>query len=182
MNNIFKPDIGMAQQFLNKLSEDNFTFQTFDDNKTKDPRKSKVLHGSLIQHSEELIRLNLNGAGVFVMVNCGDGVIHSGKNTCRTNDNIIAVRALFADADGSPIGPILERCPPPHILVESSPGKWHIYWIVNDTKLEEFKPRQIALATSLGTDPSVNDLARVLRVPGFYHQKSVPFMSRLITN
>jgi hypothetical protein len=114
------------------------------------------------------------------MVNRGNGVVHEGKKTCRTSDNVIAVRALFADADGTPIGPILAKCPPPHILVESSPDKWHIYWLTNDTKLEEFKPRQIAIANALGTDPSVNDLARVLRLPGFYHQKNEPFMSRLV--
>ena len=182
MVDILKPDILMAQQHLYKLGDDVFTFQTFDDKDTKDPSKSKVLHGTFAQHWEQLTYLNSIGAGVFVMVNKGDGLIHEGKRTCRTNANVIAVRALFADADGVPLEPILDIAPPPHIVVESSPGKWHIYWLTNDTKLEEFKVKQQAIAEKFGTDPAVNDLARVLRVPGFYHQKHEPFMSRLVLN
>ena len=179
-------DLKMAQCYLDRLDgkekSGNFTFQTFDDSAEKDPGKARVFHGTLEQHALALVRLNQNGAGVFVMVNRGDGVIQPGKKTCRTNGNVIAVRALFADADGEPLESILAKSPPPHIVVESSPGKWHVYWLTNDTALEEFKPCQQAIAKHLGTDPSVNDLARILRVPGFYHQKAEPFMTRMVTN
>lgn len=74
-----------------------------------------------------------------------------------------------------------DQCFPPLGLV-TSPCKWHIYWLTNDTKLVEFKPRQLAIAQQFGTDPKVNDLARVLRLPGFYHQKKEPFMTRLVRN
>lgn len=176
------PNIAQAEQFLDLLApgETEFTFQTFDDSNSKDPCKAKVLHGTLAQHADSLIRLNQNGAGIFVMANRGDGVIHEGRKTCRCNNNVIAVRSLFADADGAPIEPILAKSPPPHIVVESSPGKWHVYWRTNDTKLEEFKHWQQAIAQHLGTDPAVNDLARVMRIPGFYHQKKEPFMTRLV--
>jgi hypothetical protein len=30
-----------------------------------------------------------------------------------------------------------------------------------------------------GGDPKVSDLARVMRVPGFFHQNGEPFMTRL---
>lgn len=175
------PNIDQAEQFLDQLArgETEFTFQTFDDSESKDLRKAKVLHGTLDLHADTLIRMNQSGAGIFVMVNHGDGVVHEGSKTCRCNNNVIAVRALFADADGAPIEPILARSPPPHVVVESSPGKWHVYWLTNDTKLGEFKPRQQAIAQHLGTDPAVNDLARVMRIPGFYHQKKEPFMTRL---
>lgn len=176
-------DVKMAISYLYRLAPGNsdFTFQTFDDSHLKSRAKASVLHGTFDQHADELIYLNNCGAGIFVMVNKGDGIIHQQNKTCRTNANVVSVRALFADADGTPIEPILAKCPAPHILVESSPDKWHIYWLTNDTKLEEFKPRQVAIATALGTDPAVNDLARVLRVPGFYHQKHQPFMTRLVT-
>lgn len=171
-----------AGKYLELLDPESevFTFQTFDDSQRKAMAKARVFHGTFDQHAEDLCRLNYSGAGIFVMVNKGDGIVYDGNRTCRTNGNVIAIRALFADADGVPIEPILAKCPPPHILVESSPNKWHIYWLTNDTKLEEFKPRQIAIANALGTDPKVNDLARVLRVPGFYHQKGEPFMTRLV--
>lgn len=179
-----QPNYDMAFNFLSKFDSksENNTFQTFDDKKTKDPKKATVLHGSFKQHYEQLTHLNSIEAGIFVMVNQGDGIVHEGNKTCRTKSNVIAVRALFADADGVPIEPIMDICPPPHILVESSPGKWHIYWLTNDTKLEEFTLRQVAIAKRYGTDPAVKDLPRVMRIPGFYHQKNEPFMTRLVTN
>jgi hypothetical protein len=42
--------------------------------------------------------------------------------------------------------------------------------------------RQQALAKALGTDLKGIDLPRTLRIPGFYHQKSEPFLTRLIDN
>ena len=185
MTNLLEPDKEMALRFLNKLdpSKPTFTFQTFYDKKDENNFIYPcVKHGTFYEHYELLKKLNQKGAGIFVMVNRGDGIMHEGEKTCRTKSNVIAVRALFADADGVPIEPILEICPPPHILVESSPGKWHIYWLTNDTKLEEFTPMQEAIAERYGTDPAVKDLPRVMRIPGFYHQKNEPFMTRLVTN
>lgn len=178
------PDLYQAEQFLDRLDQNSvpYTFQTFDDSDKKDFRKARVFQSRFCDISDTLIRMNQEGAGIFVMVNEGDGIVHTGKKTCRCNENVIRVRALFADADGTPLEPILARSPPPHIVVESSPGKWHVYWLTNNTKLEEFKPRQQAIAQLLGTDPAVCDLARVMRLPGFYHQKKEPFMTRLVGN
>ncbi len=185
------PDLDMAQRFLDLLGPDeDFTFQTFADRKV-DPDRSalqgckpqalqSVCHGTFAQHAQTLGYLNRAGAGVFVMVNRGDGIIQPGRKTCRTKDNVVTIRSLFADADGVPLSPILEKSPPPHILVESSPDKWHLYWLTTDTPLDEFTARQKAIAQLLGTDPAVNDLPRVMRLPGFYHQKGALFMTRLV--
>lgn len=178
----FQPNTEQAQSFLNLLGHDEeFTFQTFDDRK-ENRSLARVFHGTFQQYAETLISLNKKGAGIYVMVNRGDGVVHPGQKTCRLKINVIGIRALFADADGIPIEPILKICPPPHILVESSKGKWHIYWLTHDTKLDEFTDRQVAIAECLGTDPAVKDLPRVMRIPGFFHHKQEPFMSRLVTN
>src|SRR5258707_402284 len=58
----------------------------------KDGDWGRVLHGTLSQHCEELARLNAAGAGVFVMVNEGDG-------KGRAENNVRALRALFVDDD-----------------------------------------------------------------------------------
>ena len=113
-----------VETFLTLLAEGvaEFTFQTFDDNKSrKDPSLTRVLHGSLDQHFDALCRLNAAGAGVFVTVNETD-------LKGRSNANIIDVRAIFQEADrpGVPI-PTL----PPHIVVETSPGKFHRYWLTD---------------------------------------------------
>jgi len=68
----------------------------------------------------------------------------------------------------------------PHIVVESSPGKWHAYWRVADVPLDKFSELQIALAALFGGDPAVSDLPRVMRVPGFFHLKGEPFRVRLL--
>jgi len=66
---------------------------------------------------------------------------------------------------------VLEAKPAPHIIVESSPGYYHAYWLVKDISLDEFRGMQKALAERFGGDENVHDLSRVMRVPGFFHRK-----------
>lgn len=175
------PDIKHAQEFIDLLAGDSpVTFQTFPE--TENCRDyPQVFHGTLAEHAEILTKLNQQGSGVFVMVNQGDGIIKPSRTTCRTNANVIRVCAHFVDLDGSPLGPIINAEAKPNIVVESSPGRWHAYWITTDTKLGEFSIGQSALADKFNGDPSVKDLARVMRLPGFYHQKGEPFMTRMLT-
>src|SRR5262249_40393037 len=63
---------------------------------------------------------------------------------------------------------------------ETSHGKWHLYWVLRDCQLEQFQPLQRRLIKFYGSDKQVNDLPRVMRVPGFYHRKGAPFLSRLV--
>lgn len=174
-------NLNMTRLFLHALDpEGTFTFQTFGD-RGKDPGLNRVLHGSFEQHADELVRLNNLGAGVFVMVNKGDGIVHPDAKTCRTKANVVAVRALFVDLDGSPIEPVLKMPLLPDIVVESSPGRWHAYWLTEGCPLDEFKERQVLLAEMFDGDPKVCDLPRVMRLPGFLHQKGEPFLSVLMT-
>lgn len=175
-----KPSIAAAQAFLNVLDPSGiFTFQTFDDDKKrKNQSLARVFHGTLAQHQQVLAALQQQGAGIFVMVNRGDGITHAGQKTCRTAKNVVAVRSLFADLDGAPIAPVLAALQP-DIVVESSPGRWHAYWLTNDCPLADFRTRQQQIAAKFGSDPNVIDLPRVLRLPGFFHQKEEPFMTRM---
>jgi hypothetical protein len=175
------PIAAAAQKFLEELDPDGiFTFQTFDDDKVrKDMRLARVFHGTLEEHFDALAALNQQGAGVFVMINKGDGVTHAGNKTCRCASNVIKVRSVFADLDGAPLKPLLE-CSQPDIIVESSPGKWHCYYLTGDCPLEQFTLRQKQIAQKFNSDPKVHDLPRVMRLPGFWHQKETPFMSRII--
>jgi hypothetical protein len=173
-------DLAQAQRFLDLLDRSGvFTFQTFDDAATKSHRLNRVLHGTLAQHADEMAKLNARGAGIFVMVNRGDGVVHSGAKTCRTVANVVAVRGLFADLDGAPLGPAREALTP-DIVVESSPKRWHCYWLTDDCPLGDFKDRQRQIAARFGGDSKVCDLPRVMRLPGFLHQKGEPFMTRVV--
>ncbi|MDZ4251491.1 MAG: DNA-primase RepB domain-containing protein [Sulfuritalea sp.] len=169
------PNIIAAQRFFDLLGRgENFAIQTFDDHsKRKDRRLVTVMHGTLNQHAEVMIRLNAAGAGVFVTINQTDG-------TGRATANIIRVRSLFVDLDGAPIEPVMAHVMPPSIVIESSPNRYHAYWLTDDCALDQFKPAQQRLIQQFNGDKSVCDLPRVMRLPGFIHQKAEPFMTRII--
>lgn len=175
------PNKGDAQRFLRALdSSGAFTFQAIPEAKDSTARPT-VLHGRFEEHEAELEALNRKGAGIFVMPNEGDGEIKPGAKTCRTQGNVIHVRALFVDLDGAPLEPVTAFDPPPDLIVETSPGRWHCYWLVDDCELQEFSHLQKFLAARFKSDPAVCDLPRVMRLPGFWHVKSeIPFLSRLV--
>lgn len=166
-------DMAMAQAFFDIVAEgEQVTFQTFADSGSPRRELTRILHGDINQCAAELIRLNNDGAGIFWLVNRGDG---KGRRT----ENIASVRAVFVDLDGAPLQPVLAAAAEPHVIVETSPGRWHAYWLVGDCELAEFGHVQRALASKFGGDRSVHDLPRVLRVPGFLHSKSERFLSRI---
>ena len=112
-------DLSEAARFLSLLDEGatEFTFQTVDDNADrKDPKLTRILHGTLAEHAETLTRLNNLGAGIYVMVQQGDG-------RGRRNENVTRIRATFQEDDGEGKPLPLE----PHIVNQSSPGKHHRY-------------------------------------------------------
>jgi RecA-family ATPase len=167
------PDREAAERFLQVLdpTATRFTFQTFDDDKErKDKTLARVIHGTLAERFNELAELNTKGAGVFITVNATN---FEG----RTAANITNIRALFVDLDGAPVP---KACPRPHAVVETSPGRFHVYWRVDSVSLAEFSAKQKALAARFSGDPSVHDLPRVMRLPGFYHRKGEPRLVRLI--
>jgi hypothetical protein len=165
-------DLKLAEVFLARLGS-SFTFQTFDDSQRHRNNLTSVLHGSLAQHGDRLTCLNAEGAGIFVMVNAGDG-------QGRKAGNVQRVRACFADLDGAPLEPVQTFPVTPHLVVESSPGRWHAYWLMDGLALEQFKAIQRAIAQQFNADPKVCDLPRVMRVPGFFHNKGKPFLSRIV--
>lgn len=171
------PDLAEAYRFLEVMAQgEQVTFQTFDDTPAKRPMLAQTRHGTLEEHVDFLARMNAKGAGVFVTINATDG-------GGRKRENVTRVRALFADFD-DPAPDTLERLRaddlPPSIIVESSHGKLHAYWPVDGLELTEFTALQKRVATAWGSDPSVNDLPRVLRLPGLMHNKGEPQPVRLI--
>ena len=82
-----------------------------------------MIHGPLSKVSRVLAKLNDKGAGVFVTVNETDG-------NGRKKSNIVAARALWVDSDN---GPLPDDLPlKPEIIVETSPGKEHGYFLLAD--------------------------------------------------
>jgi len=154
----------------------NLCFQIFGD------KKDSVLSGAykyltFDMASKWLIRSNEQGYGIFFMVNAGDG-------RGRTKSSISRIRAIFVDLDGAPIEPLLEATKEefcPTAIVETSPQKFHVYWRVSDDRLDMFSKVQRAIARKFHGDISVNDLPRVMRLPGFFHLKGEPFLTRCVS-
>jgi hypothetical protein len=171
-----------ATYFLSIIAPDgNVTFQTFDDRKYLEKAKSliRILHGTTADNASTLQDLNQRGAGIFVMVNRGDG-------EGRKASNVTQVRAVFVDIDedGATQLAKLDVLPlqqQPRLVIESSPGKYQCYWLLDgELPLDRFKDVQHLFADRWGGDRSICDLPRVLRVPGFYHNKNTPFLTLII--
>jgi len=157
---------GQARRFLDQLDAEAeaFTFQTFDDTPAKRNSLARILHGDLDRVAADLDGFQQQRAGVFVTVSATD-------LKGRQAHNIKRVRAVFVDLDGAPLKPVLEAGLAPHIVCESSRGRFHAYWLTDDCPLDQFERVQRALARRFGGDPSVHDLPRVMRLPGFRHFK-----------
>lgn len=174
-NKNISPDFSMANRFLDLLTGKkggSVTFQFFSDKDKKNQKHAK--HKNMKRPlTYDYHRKKQNaGCGVYVMVNAGDG-------KGRSKKNVVKVLALFIDLDGAPWEAALKMLQP-HIIVESSPGRFHLYWLVIDCALEQFKPLQQSIAIKFGGDKACCDLPRVLRVPGFLHLKGKPFLTRLV--
>jgi hypothetical protein len=176
-SNILRCDLAESARFLSPLDSSaiHFEFRTFDDNHDRDDKTLlRTFYGTFVQHAAELQRLNSKGAGVFVTINATDGI-------GRKAENIRRIRAAFADLDGAPLAPVLKGKLPPHIIVKSSPGKFHVYWRVEGMALQDFSAVQKAIIRRFDSDPTIHDLPRVMRLPGFFHCKREPFLIRMMS-
>lgn len=176
-------------------------FQTFDDSKAKRKDRVRQFYGTLDnldnvkrkktkrpdgseqvkiewRHGSitELAELNQRGAGIYVTVNETDA------SGFRNEDHITRVRALFVDLDGAPLEAVTEAegFPEPSAIVQTSPKRYHCYWFLAcDLPLADFPDLQKRLAERFGGDPTVCDLPRVMRLPGFDHCKGERFPVKL---
>jgi hypothetical protein len=170
-----------AQEFLDALDPDagEFTFQTFSDsNALKVMRQGRLvdpyartIKATFAKAVKELAEKNKFGVGVFVTVNATNGVR-------RTRGNFDRPRAVFADLDGVP----MPKWPlAPSIIVESSKGKFHCYWLIDgDMSLDVWSGCMRRIVDRYGADKNATDPTRVLRLPGFFHCKGKPSMVKLV--
>ena len=162
------------KRFLKHLDPEaeTFTFQTFDD--SPEHRQELAWHGTgtLDDLYPWLKSMNDDGAGVFVTINETDG-------RGRKKENIKRVRAVWQEDDGD--GKQLPT--EPHIIVESSPGKYHRYiFSSGGSDFDGHRSIMDTMVSEYGSDPNAKDISRVMRLPGFFHKKrpSYPHMVRII--
>ena len=168
------PNIAMAFCHLSYLDPhaSEFFFVGIDD--AKKGRPIKVWGNvSFTAVQSELVTYNQEGYGIYVTVNEID---HSGS---RKESNVTRIRSIFEDNDTVGAAPVSYTIQP-SFEVESSPGKFHRYWLNSDSvSMNEFKEMAKSLVRTCGSDPACKDPPRVLRLAGFYHCKKIPVMTVL---
>lgn len=114
-----------------------------------------------------LRELNEKGAGVFIAVNQ--------FNNRRRKKDISRIRSVHADfdnANSNDLTSLYEKATP-SIVVKSSPGKFHCYYLVNDDTLTTEQAESInrKFVSEFGADKAAIDITRLLRLTGFKHNK-----------
>ena len=170
-------DSDQQRLFIRLLSPkvEGFTLQTFPDNKSiKDRGLTRVIQS--FTH-DELLQLHAHGAGVYATVNETDG-------KGRKSENIKRIRAVWQEDDDGFDGAFPLH---PSMVVETSPGHFHRYWLVADDWPTDERGRSDFAAVmermieSYGSDKNAKDISRVLRFPGFLHRKSeTPHLIRIV--
>lgn len=124
-------------------------------------------------YRDYFVKLNGDGYGIFFIVNETDG--NGGKD-----ENIVKVTALFLDLDAAPLEPVLQAGLKPTVIIETSPRRFHVYYLLKDNlPVAEFPKYQKALARRFNGDTSVSNPSRLMRLPGFYHNKKTPVLSTI---
>ncbi len=173
------PDYEAVERYLNILApgENGFSFQTYPD--VQKERPAREFHGAVRDRWRELYLLNNRQYAVCVAVNQTD-------LRGRQKENITGVRAVTVDLDDPKKAPISEvyKCGlEPHMIVESSPGRFHVYWLIAPgagLDVERYELIQGAIAGRFNGDTGIKNINHVLRVPGFLHWKSgQPFQTKI---
>jgi AAA domain/Primase C terminal 2 (PriCT-2)/RepB DNA-primase N-terminal domain len=137
-------------------------------------RKGMVreLHGTLAELWPTLCELNKQGDAIYCTANGTDG-------TGRKAQNINKVRDIWCEDD---TGARHSKPLPiePDLVVETSPGKAHLHIVADDLTPEDHRSAMASMVELYGSDPNAKDLSRILRVPGFLHQKGKPFLVSIV--
>ena len=142
--------------------------------KDADHRICLKYHGTIDSIFDTLKARNEKGFAVYYVLNLTDG-----KGTKR--ENFTHTVAVPLDLDNAPLPKKWRGGIRPHIIVETSPGKFQCMFKIEPTT-DKKAAKQMAqrLAATYGGDPKVSDTPRVLRLAGFAHQKGSPFVSRIV--
>ncbi len=122
--------------------------------------------------------MNRLGFGIFITVNNFNGRFRRIADLARIN-------AWAIDIDDGEKTEQLKRLYqrlPPSIVVETKRG-YHAYWVAKDATVANWKAIvEDRLVPFYNADPNAKDLARVLRMPGYYHMKDPadPFLVKII--
>jgi hypothetical protein len=168
-------------EFL-ELFPGNICYAVIDD-KRDDQNPSHYHEGYNKTRSQILSELGMknrgkSGHGIFFCVNEIDRNLAPKKQ--RTSAMVVNCRAVFIDDDEPREEPRVDFALEPSIVVESSPGKFHYYWLTETRNFEEWEQVMNRIVVDERGDPQARDLVRVMRLPGFKHLKREAFFTKVV--
>lgn len=170
VDDMLRVDMTAALDWLAEMDIDQPLFQTM-------PERNPIARPQVILSDlNRAAGSNEAGSAVGVVVNGHDG---SGR---RRGENITEIRWVILDLDGAPIDPVMEWSMfRPHMVVQTSPGKFHCYYRVIDLPNEAWMYKAIcqSLAKIFDGDPQFCQMNQSCRIPGFWHQKREPYQVRV---
>ncbi len=202
---IFKPDV--ANSFFKAFNYKLITLQLLTKTNEENPLIpgktlwNKTKGSSAVTYSADknlqdqpflpdMFSLQHQGLGCFFMVNEGDGITHPPAFTPRSAQSVTTLKSVFVDTDLGDIkilgNYLVYKHLVPHFVVESSPTKFHVYLLIEPTpatpeNLSKWKRIQEFLFNlDKRYDHSMADPAKLLRIPGFYHTKNIPFLTHIV--
>ena len=161
-----------ALAYINALTNGNAENEIIDFRSIHDQDKARPaipFRGTLAECWNSITTYNNQGYGLFANINAMDG---NGREIA----NVSYIRTHAVDLDNLSAQTNYERAnqwsPLPGFAVQSSPGKFHIYWTVQPyTGNEYYTLIQRKLRQFFDGDKSVIDPSRVMRVPGTFNTK-----------
>lgn len=130
----------------------------------------KAIRSTLAEAYQMLLQYNQNGYGIFCCINAMDGQGRNLENVDHVRTHVVDLDNLFSAQTNYEKATTSEFVP--HFAVQTSPGKYHLYWLVEPYKGNEFySTHQRKIRQLYDGDRSVIDASRVLRLPGFNHLK-----------
>jgi hypothetical protein len=134
-------------------------------------KSSRCIHGAITNReiTSKLEDWNLNGFDLYMTVH----LVRDGIKGNPKNGDIEEGRSLFIDSDGEP-RPNQWHLPPDFIIEREDDPKrnWWAFWIINGKfPADQVEHYQKRIAEQYGTDPSVSDARRIIRLPGFIRYK-----------
>jgi len=134
---------------------------------------AKVIRGVVDDVYSFLKQENKKGYGVFLCVNAMDGKGYELSNVSFIRSHVVDLDDTLTSVPS--FHKAMKSEMPPHFAVQTSENKFHLYWTVEPyTGNDFYTEHQKKLIQVYNGDKKITDASRVLRVPGFLHQKDSP--------
>ena len=149
--------------------------RVFDDRKTGTFKGAKLEceAGKIASMEDTLKKHNTQNRGIYFVINYGG---HEDVDITRINAQFVECDSLSIEEQTAQIEAFEIE---PSLIVRTRKSL-HIYWLMKEAKVEDFRRVQKRLVAQFHGDPTCVNESRVFRLPGFYHCKGEPHMVECI--